>query len=76
MTTINVKPANHSGESLKDWRLARGFSQSYLAELWGVTYKTIANWEKGVYPVPDWVIYAAKGVDTARSCGQLYRGKA
>jgi transcriptional regulator with XRE-family HTH domain len=39
---------------LRDARRRLGLSQTALGELLGVRMRTIARWERGVTPVPEW----------------------
>jgi transcriptional regulator with XRE-family HTH domain len=53
MATIEqeVVPATF-GDFLYQERKKHGDSREFLAVLFGVSYKSIRNWEKNVYPMP------------------------
>lgn len=52
-----------TGDSLRDIRRALGMTQDELADRWGLRGRqTISEWERGVYPVPEWVRDALDGI--------------
>lgn len=43
-------------------RLSLGMTQAQLAESLGVHRSTVAHWEQGIYPVPNWLPVALRGL--------------
>jgi transcriptional regulator with XRE-family HTH domain len=41
-----------TGDELKRWRMARGWSRAKLADVYGCTDRSILNYESGKRPVP------------------------
>lgn len=51
-----------SPDTLRNLRTLAGLSQSGLAASLGVHRVTVARWETGVVPIPQWVGLALRGL--------------
>jgi transcriptional regulator with XRE-family HTH domain len=49
------------------WRARNGFNLVEAADRLGVTRQTIANWENGVHPAPDFLALACLAIDVGLS---------
>ena len=53
-------------EWLKQMRSTLGFTQSKLAEEMRTTQVTVARWENGTHPVPEWAVRFIELIATKR----------
>jgi len=52
-----------NGDELKQWREARGLTQTELSEMLGVQFNTVSRWEVGMRGIPALLSLALETID-------------
>jgi transcriptional regulator with XRE-family HTH domain len=52
-----------NGDQLKQWREARGLTQTELSELLGVHLNSVSRWEVGMRGIPSFLDLALETID-------------
>lgn len=52
LRVLDVAPAN----AVRAWRRSKGYTQAQAAQAIGVSRYTVSAWERGIYPVADYMM--------------------